>query len=95
MRVLNLSIDDFNMNPGAVSEELKRIISDVRAVEDATDFMVNKIEAVNDRFASRNYDRITDALNNCKRKLEKAREEFDALFESCDRLVEKVNIIVE
>lgn len=93
MAVLNLSFDGFNMNLDAVSESLQRLITKVRAVEEATDFMMNKIDAVNDRFASRNYDRITEALGSCKSKLAKAREEFGELFASCDKLVEKINAI--
>ena len=93
MGVLDLSIDGFNMDIAAVSEALQSLLANIRAVEDATDFMMNKIDAVNDRFASRNYDRIAEALTSCKGKLARAREEFGELFASCDRLVEKIDRI--
>ena len=90
MAVLNLSLDAFNMNPDAVAESIQKIIKLVEEMENYTDFMTTKIESVNDQFASTNYDRITEALTQCKDKLEKTREEFGELFVSCNRLVEKI-----
>ena len=93
MAVLNLSLDAFNMDPEAVSEAMQTIIKYVEEMEACTDFMTGKIESVNDQFASSNYDRITEALTECKGKLEKTREEFDELLASCKNLIEKINLI--
>jgi len=93
MAVLNLSLDAFNMDPEAVSESIQTIIKYVEEMEACTDFMTGKIESVNDQFASSNYDRITEALTECKGKLKKTKEEFDELLASCKNLIEKINLI--
>lgn len=93
MATLNLSLDAFNMDPSAVADAMQDMVKLVQEIEEYTEFMTNKITAVNDQFASRNYDMIVDALNECKGKLQKASEELSDLVSSCNSLVEKIEAI--
>ena len=93
MSKINLSLEAFEMDPNAVAESNKKIIALINEIDGYVEFMTQKITQVNDRFASKNYDRIVEALNNCKKKLEQAREEFNDLLYSCSQLAEKINII--
>lgn len=93
MARLNLRLDAFYMDADAVSDEIKKVVRLVEQITQINDFMSRKITAVHDRFKSRNYDRITEALDSCKGKLEKAQEEFNELLDSCNQLSEKINNI--
>lgn len=95
MAILNLSLDAFNMDPEAVSEGMKKISDLIQEIEQNTDFMTKKIEAVHDLFASRNYDKITEALAECKTKLAKTQEELSELITSCNKLATKIQEIEE
>lgn len=93
MAKLNLRLDAFNMDPDAVSDDIKKVVRLVEQITQINELMSRKIVAVHDRFKSRNYDRITEALDSCKEKLEDAQEEFEELLDSCRKLSDKINMI--
>lgn len=95
MGKINLNLEAFEMNPTAVSESNKKIAGLVSEIDECIEFMINKITAVNDRFASKNYDRIMEALVNCKEKLGNAREELSDLLYNSEQLAEKIRIITD
>lgn len=93
MAVLNLSLDRYKMNVPEVSAAMGEISKLVQVMGEYNSFMVRKVEGVNDRFAGRNYDRIMGALGECQKKLNESQQELNDLLTSCNKLVDKINLI--
>ena len=94
MAILDIErLEKFRIDPAGVAAAMSKLVSLIQEIGIYTQFMTNKITAVNDSFASKNYDRITAALSDCQNKIGKAQEELSELLASCNKLLEKINLI--
>ena len=77
-----------NVDTAALASGQSGVRNTAQAMRDATGFMIDKLHAVNDRFASRNYDRISESVSICA-------SSFESIYAMLDGSVNYLNLLEE
>lgn len=77
-----------NVDTAALAQGQSSARDTIDAVREAAEFMINKLHAANDRFASRNYDRISESMRVCA-------SSFESIYSMLDGAVNYLKLLEE